>query len=280
MRRLLRIFPCFYVYLFTLMLLKTTGFIEIGFDAIWVSFLYVQNFNLFQNTLIFPYSWFVGHSWSLSVEEQFYMIFPFVFSKIKFWVERYFKWFLLLACMFCTFFRALNYSFPEVSRMTGGSFFMHADFLLFGAALAIMYEPIKSTLTPLLFRFKNAGLLIALVCTLMASKIEYYSGIHILIFGNVILLSNLYIVLYFLLFPNSFLGKLFETSPFRFVGKLSYGLYVWQQLFLGTEGLWLKCKEVTLFPLNFVLIFAIAIASYYLIEKPFLKLKNRFSVSS
>jgi peptidoglycan/LPS O-acetylase OafA/YrhL len=64
-----------------------------------------------------------------------------------------------------------------------------------------------------------------------------------------------------------------ESAPLRWVGELSYGLYLWQQLFLQrTSDAWLHC-----FPLNLALAVGVALASRALIERPFLRLKLRVS---
>jgi peptidoglycan/LPS O-acetylase OafA/YrhL len=53
-----------------------------------------------------------------------------------------------------------------------------------------------------------------------------------------------------------------------FLGVLSYSLYLWQQPFLNrnSQGWW------TEFPLNLALAFVCALASYYAVEKPFLRM--------
>jgi len=56
---------------------------------------------------------------------------------------------------------------------------------------------------------------------------------------------------------------------------LSYSLYIWQQLFLNRSSAALVCT----FPLNLILVGLSALGSYYLVEQPFLKLKQRFSPS-
>jgi peptidoglycan/LPS O-acetylase OafA/YrhL len=58
----------------------------------------------------------------------------------------------------------------------------------------------------------------------------------------------------------------------RTAGTLSYSLYIWQQLFLGQGG-W----SWTVFPLNLLCVLAVAVAGHLLVERPFLRLKSRFS---
>jgi peptidoglycan/LPS O-acetylase OafA/YrhL len=64
------------------------------------------------------------------------------------------------------------------------------------------------------------------------------------------------------------------NSPLMvWVGAVSYSLYLWQQVFLNR---W-STAPWTAFPLNLVLAFLLAAASYYMVEQPFLKLRGRFS---
>lgn len=279
-RRFLRIFPCFYFYLFTLILLRTFKIIDIELNAIMLSFLYIQNLNVFQLKPLFTSSWLVIHSWSLSVEEQFYIVFPFAFTSLKNLFSRKLIYGALISLTIGTLFRGLNYSYPVLSRSIGGSFFMHSDYLFFGCCLTYLYKNKKSYLTNLISPFKNLGLIISIVLLIFASRFEYQNGIFIILSGNVILFANLYVLSYFLLFPDSKIGQFLENKVLVYVGKLSYSLYVWQQLFLSSTEFWLQYKSLTLFPLNYLLIICCALVSYHFIEMPFLKLKHKFSSNS
>ena len=279
MRRILRIFPCFYFFLIALFILSIFSWIDITHDAIGLAFLYIQNYTVFQGGQIFPSSWLVAHSWSLSVEEQFYLIYPFIFCSIFRRIKSR-PWLLIVGfILICTFFRVLNYSYPHISRMTFGPFFMNADFLFSGCAIRILLSRYQSILIQM-SDWKYVALFIAFSVAILASVYEYQSGYYIIICGVLILLSNIIIFMVVILSPDSRLGHILEMKSFIFIGKLSYSLYVWQQLFLGSTycTYWLKYKFVTFFPLNIILTFILAFLSYFFIEKPFLKLKGRFSV--
>jgi peptidoglycan/LPS O-acetylase OafA/YrhL len=52
-----------------------------------------------------------------------------------------------------------------------------------------------------------------------------------------------------------------------FIGKLSYSLYLWQQLFF-------HYSFIPMFPLNLIATVGLASVSYFLLEKPFLRLRS------
>jgi peptidoglycan/LPS O-acetylase OafA/YrhL len=70
--------------------------------------------------------------------------------------------------------------------------------------------------------------------------------------------------------PHTWLGRLLEIPVIRWVGRLSYSLYIWQELFTLQRMLpW--------YPLQFVALFGVAALSFYGLEKPFMKLGYRLA---
>jgi peptidoglycan/LPS O-acetylase OafA/YrhL len=62
-------------------------------------------------------------------------------------------------------------------------------------------------------------------------------------------------------------GRFLNLGLMRFIGKLSYSLYLWQQLSFHKS-------LIPVFPLNVIAMAGCACASYFLLEKPFLKLRS------
>ena len=74
-------------------------------------------------------------------------------------------------------------------------------------------------------------------------------------------------------FPQTLLFRFLNWSPLAYVGVLSYSLYVWNNLFLLGENFWFS-----FFPCNIACVAGMALVSHYLVERPFLKLKDHFHV--
>jgi len=74
-------------------------------------------------------------------------------------------------------------------------------------------------------------------------------------------LSCAVILIYAVANPTSILGRILNNRVIVHIGMISYGIYLWQQLFVFSEPL-------SQFPLNTVFILICAELSYFLVEKP------------
>ena len=110
------------------------------------------------------------------------------------------------------------------------------------------------------------GLLIA-TCFLFLPKSLLGLGYVIQSLGTAL------IIIYIIQNQNSIIVKLLEFKPLSYIGKISYGLYIYQGIFLGT-GPRPNGILIQRYPMNLLLTFAFAIVSYNFVEKRFLKLKR------
>jgi peptidoglycan/LPS O-acetylase OafA/YrhL len=72
-------------------------------------------------------------------------------------------------------------------------------------------------------------------------------------------------------YPAGRIGRILNSGALVTVGTLSYSLYLWQEPFVNRSAY----SAFAAFPQNLVLAFAAAAASYYLVERPFLRLRPR-----
>jgi peptidoglycan/LPS O-acetylase OafA/YrhL len=81
--------------------------------------------------------------------------------------------------------------------------------------------------------------------------------------------------------PSRFRMLVLENAPIVWIGRISYGLYLWHDpLFLdllnSTRMAKLGLSGLPGLVVRFIMAFAVASLCFYLIERPFLRLKRRF----
>jgi len=262
-RRALRILPASFAYIGIIGLLSKAGYITLSRHDLQYAFSYLVNYKLDR-------SWFIGHLWSLSVEEQFYLLWPLVFSIVsprhRIWASagfvamgpaaRFFGWLLLHGSPY----RNLE-MFPMV-----------ADSLAAGCLLAVLRGRLETQSAYLrLFRPWISALLVGMVLA-----INRYTGYTIVsVFGGLLINLQLAVLMHRCMYcRGDALGRFLSWRSISFVGVLSYSLYVWQQPFLHSGS----AAWASSFPENILLAAAAALVSYFLLEKPFMKLRDRFRV--
>ncbi len=76
--------------------------------------------------------------------------------------------------------------------------------------------------------------------------------------------------------PSDIIGRVLELAPLRWIGRISYSLYLWQQLWTPVVGLPRPLGVLQQWPVNMVAVFASAALSYYVIERPLIRLGSRW----
>ncbi len=263
-RRSLRIFPVFYFMLFVYFILQLFGILHIGLSS-WLSSLTYTKFFFAKK----QDDWETGHFWSLSVEENFYLIWPFVFAYLK----KYRAFFAFAIFLIVPFVRL----YTDVSVM---HLFTRADALMAGCILALYYnrvikfvltKPLIVLLTPfatLMFCLLSKKIFLGYHTNFMNHFILAFLGS----FGTLTNLSMVVIIVISINFTDNLYFKFLNSRLLNYIGKLSYSLYLWQALFFSRHMGFLAH-----FPVNMLFIALIALLSYNLIEKPFLKLKDKFT---
>jgi peptidoglycan/LPS O-acetylase OafA/YrhL len=90
--------------------------------------------------------------------------------------------------------------------------------------------------------------------------------------GTLTSISISIIMLYSVNHSTNIWYKFLNLKIMEQIGILSYSIYLWQQIFISDLPFVKR-----FFPLNLLLLVIVSVFSYYIIEKPFLKLKDRFS---
>jgi peptidoglycan/LPS O-acetylase OafA/YrhL len=222
--------------------------------------------------------------WSLSIEEQFYLLWP-PLLLLALWAKANRKH-IVIALGICILGIAVHrYSLwshgAELNRMYYGSD-TRADAPLVGCLVALLSLgrthgtkrtnlALKASLN--LGAFASACLLIYLVATATFTDQFLYRGGYTLVAGA----SGL-LVWHLADADESFMKRILEFYPLRWFGLISYGLYLWH---------WLLLREVSFYrwggekdaAVRFAVAIVVSAASFYLFERRFARLKTRFGYS-
>ncbi len=247
-RRTLRIFPAAYVFM---VVVAITQWKVLSGPNILTAFTYTVNYYQHGHHIF-------GHLWSLGVEEQFYLLWP--LTLLLFYRRR--LWIILAAIAAGPPMRILFWLLWGIAGLNH-PFPVFMDALAMGGALS-MLEP---SLSQFQRRFESRWFVIVPGVTALLPAMQLWStrvyevaGLSALHLGIALSLKHVISRRYALL----------NIRPVMWLGAISYSLYLWQQPFLnrGLSAIW------TAFPLNLALSIVLATASYHLIEKPFLALRD------
>jgi peptidoglycan/LPS O-acetylase OafA/YrhL len=268
-RRTLRIFPAYYTMLLVYLILQFYGYIQISKISWLTAITYTKYFNGFY------LDWYTRHAWSLSVEEHFYIIWPLIFTIGKN-IRKYFTIFLIIIVPVIKIY--LN--FHPIFWISDYCIFTRVDSIAVGCFVAFYIDRIVKKLEP---HWTKVFCLSAIILFLMwtfpsfANKL-YLSGIFspIRLARMTIVNSSISLIVVYSVFgPKGIWYRILNLKIINYIGLLSYSLYLWQEVFIFRTTYWFN-----LFPLNIFLVLISAVCSYYLIEKPFLKLKSKYSKNS
>jgi peptidoglycan/LPS O-acetylase OafA/YrhL len=204
------------------------------------------------------------HLWSLAVEEHFYLLWP---GLLAWFGARRSKGIAITLALGVALWRMIESQFttpllpflPQHFRTD-----LRLDALLWGCAVAFLLD--DSVQRKQLVKQLRFGVWVAMA-GLLGLSIVYYSQmssvmvavlIPILLAGT---MTN----------PEWRLSRALELAPVAWLGRISYSLYLWQQLFL-VPGWQHPDKWWQQWPANLPVSFGLAIGSYYFIEKPLIRM--------
>jgi len=267
MRRILRIFPTYYLLIAILLFIGFPAFIYKMYP--WL-LLYGSNFYIFQH----GFSWPLTHLWTLAVEEHFYLVFPLL---IFFIPKRFVIHAILLFGITGAIFRCCMYLLKvDMYSMLTPSWF---DVLAIGVLLA--YIKVNSIAIP----YWKAILLLslALYAFLPLPHFLYFKGRTFL---NVLIPSSALLSMGIIWFASKGIQGpvkyLLENKVALYIGKIGYGLYLYHLLipdlvfFIFGKLHYIPDDMNMIYMIEAIVLLTIASLSYYAIEKPLYSLKKHF----
>ena len=219
----------------------------------------------------------LDHAWSLSIEEQFYVLWPLLLIVAhKLGGKRAVLGAALVGAAASAALRA-GLLHPHVTfdpRVYYG-LDTHADGLLIGCALAaasLIWTDLPARITSRAGRWVGPAALVALAVAVasvsLRSRWLYEWGYLVIVVVCAALVADLY--------AGGITSRLLHHEPLVFVGRISYGLYLWHwPVYLVLNGGRIHWPFIPLTLLRLAVSGLCALASFVFVERPFLRLKDR-----
>lgn len=241
-RRVFRILPPALTYLAVLAILSLLGFLSVTGSEIFASLAFYRNY-------LDRQAWFTGHFWSLSIEEQFYLFWPSVLHN-RFVPP---KVFVAVAIILIAVWRQLHWPLQDYQFFHTD---MRLDAILCGCAMALFWPALKRFFA----RLPSIAAILGIFAFFAAERaVNLLQGFDDLIQAFIVcMLIGVTVTR-----PSSWLGTILENRFLAYIGRLSYSLYLWQQIFLYPAH-----TPHWQFPLRIAGVFLLAWLSYTVVEQP------------
>ena len=273
LRRAIRILPVCFLYLLVL-----GCFTKYSQPAV----VWVANLTFTTNLLVLLNPTPSGHLWSLGVEEQFYILWPFLLILIlnrPDGVSKLVK-VLIVPLLVAPIVRLLDYEhlYPDklYFLVYHFSFLSKFDSLAYGCLAAVLYNYWRIPLETFCRRKFLAGGL-GLIFVAAPCVIPFHGRFQAASYESLQAVGFSLLLLNGVFNPDRGLNRLLNWKWVVQLGILSYSIYIWQQMFCGMGETVFGVKDAwwTNFPVWILVTLLAACASYYLLEKPLLGLREK-----
>lgn len=260
-RRTLRIFPASYSFIVFISIASFFSLLTLHRGDLLHAYTYTMNYFSDMDR-----SWWVGHLWSLSVEEQFYLLWP---ATLLFLGTRKGLKAAALVVLLAPFIRIGTLYFWASQRpLIGNSFQTVADAIATGCLLAGYKDSLMSQ--KWFQRIMNSKWFLLIPLAIFVVNAMGEARLRWAVLETLMNVMIALCVCRSTIRTQDLAGRVLNWPPLAFVGVLSYSLYLWQQLFIDRASSFWTAR----FPQNLVLAFCAALLCHYAIEKPFLRFRD------
>jgi len=262
-RRAIRLFPAqyaFVAFLFVLTLVTPTGLTACRFVT---ALTYTKNYACGGAI--------DGHLWSLAVEEQFYLIWAVAFARMR--RSRAVALAVLLICV-APLSRTAEY---QIGHRFYPWLTSNADALMIGCLLAILAAESPPVLRRIVDWRPRLARCVAVAAILLPTVFshEHWAGKLTVTTGPLVQALAIAFLIASLVYNGGSSLRVLDAPAVRYVGTISYSLYLWQMPFLVLDQAYGGRPQWFLaFPLDLLLAFAAANASYWVLERPLTRLRR------
>ncbi len=272
-RRCFRILPPYYAALAGILAAAAFCALPVNYSDVLSCLLFYRNYKpLGMNA---QGGFYTAHFWSLAVEEHFYLIWPMLLILVK--PKRAGKVAILMAMavfgwrVLETHFHLLAGILPQANIMSRSDTRM--DALLWGCLAAIYFPTIRRYVEGI--RFSQLWIPVLLMLALAQKFVSPALSLFYAVLLPALVLSTV-------LQPASVLGRFLEWRPVRWIGTLSYSIYLWQMLFLPSVASEMApgfFRYLQRPPWNLLSILVCSCLSRYVLEIPMTRLGHRLGDS-
>jgi peptidoglycan/LPS O-acetylase OafA/YrhL len=270
-RRACRILPPLYTYLAVLSLLLSVGLIRDSWRGIVATAFFLTDVR----HIPIPHSWFIAHTWSLAIEEQFYLIFPPLFVL----ASRRYRRKVCLGVFLLTVIWNLSTAFRNWDWITSPQTREGFACISCGVLMAV-YETRAREVVRAIPWYVSTSLTIILFIPpfwVMGAGSSLYQSMFVPLAIGLMLLTSVV--------NRSPLSRFLNWKPVQAIGAVSYGIYLWQQLFTASKvsvsetGTFLNFSAAgEIIPMCLILLGVIVPLSFVFIEKPAMRLGKELSL--
>ncbi|MGR6429557.1 acyltransferase family protein [Rhizobium sp. PAMB 3174] len=209
----------------------------------------------------------LGHTWSLSVEEQFYLIWPFVILVLA-KLSRQKALAVLIGLLAASIgWRAIDAAIWGSWEWTNYRFDTHMSGLVMGSLAAMLDWRPKPALAAKLVRRAGSFLLVAIML------FPPQSALALGLLGPVVEVSATLLILALAAGAETATTRILSSRPFVYMGLLSYSIYLWHYPFaLALNGIFPPVVNALIVS---ALSIAVSAASYQYVERPLRDVRRR-----